>query len=69
MYELLTLIGQIFIMMYIETIISIFIDFEKKPFYKIILNIILYTGMIYLFVQFIVNYFLTELISFFRIMF
>lgn len=69
MRELLELIGQIFLITCIQSVLDVFVDYIDKPHTKVIVDITCYVGLFYLTIQFIVDYFLRELISFLNICF
>lgn len=69
MRELIRLIGEIFLITCIQSVLDVFVDYVGKPHTKVIVDISCYVGLFYLTIQFITDYFLKELISFLNICF
>ncbi|MDR2938815.1 MAG: hypothetical protein LBV08_00670 [Clostridiales bacterium] len=69
MSEFLTLIGQIFIIACIQSIVELFIDIDKRPYQARVMNIACFLGSLYLLVNYIATVLLGEIISVFKINF
>ncbi|MDR1914060.1 MAG: hypothetical protein LBQ68_06200 [Clostridiales bacterium] len=69
MREFFVLIGQIFIIALVQTIIEVFLDIEKRPQQIKIINIACVMGSLYLLLQFVFTYIIKELQTFIRMPF
>ena len=63
MNEFLTLIGQIFLISCVQSVIETYLDMEKKTYMAKIANFACYAGALYLLLQFIFNHLLKEIFS------
>lgn len=59
----MTLIGQIFFISLVQTIVEVFLDTEKRSQQIRIINIACIMGSIYLLLQFVFGYILQEITS------
>ena len=66
MNELLALIGQIFLITCIQSVLEMFIDPEKRPYLLRILSIACYAGGLYLVLQFVFDHLISEMMTLFR---
>jgi len=69
MRELMTLIGQIFLISCVQTIIEMFVDPNSRPYQARILSIACFAGSLYLLLQFIYTHILTEIVTVFNFTF
>lgn len=69
MNEFLTIIGQIFLIACIQSVIEVFIDPDKRPYMSKIANFACYAGALYILLQFVFNFLLSELFSIVRFTF
>ncbi len=63
MQEFMVLIGQILVIVCIQLVVEIFIDKEKRPIQVQMVNTACVIGCVYLVMQFIFTYMLTEIID------
>jgi len=66
MREFFELLGQIFFISCIETIIELFIDSKARPYQTRLINIACFLGSLYFLIAYIQNVMLGELISVFK---
>ena len=66
MDQLLALIGQIFIITCVQSILEMFIDPGERPYLSKILSIACYAGGLYLVLQFVFDNVVSELFTLFR---
>ena len=64
MREFAILIGQLFFIALMQTVLELFIDSDKKPMHVKILNIACIMGSLYLLLQFVFDYLLSEISAF-----
>ena len=69
MRELMTLIGQIFLISCVQSIIEMFVDVGSKPYQARILNIACFAGSLYLLLQFMYSHLFKELVTVFNFSF
>ena len=69
MNEFLTVIGQIFLIACIQSVIEVFIDTDKRPYMSKIANFACYVGALYILLQFMFEFLLAELFSIVRFAF
>jgi len=69
MREFMILVGQIFLISCIQSIIELFIDLSEKPLQKKILNIACFVGGLYLLLQFVSNHLFPEITQIVRVHF
>ncbi len=69
MREFFILIGQIFIIACLQSIIELFIDPDKRPYQARLMNIACFLGSLYLLINYISNVILGEIMSVFKINF
>ena len=62
--EFMTLIGEIFLIVCIQSVIEVFVDLEKRPYMAKIVNFACYAGALYLLLQFVFNFLLREVFRF-----
>ena len=63
MNEFLVLIGQIFLIACLQSVIETYLDMEKKTYMAKIANFACYAGALYLLLQFIFNHLFREIFS------
>ncbi len=61
MREFMILIGQIFLISCVQTLIEAFVDPDKKPLQARIISLACFSGSLYLLLQFVFTYLLKEL--------
>jgi len=66
MNEFLALIGQIFLITCIQSILEMFIDPNERPYLSKVLSIACYAGGLYLVLQFVFTHLISEMFSLFR---
>jgi len=66
MNDFLALIGQIFLITCIQSVLEMFIDSAERPYLSKVLNIACYAGGLYLVLQFVFNNLITEMFSLIR---
>jgi len=66
MDDLLALIGQIFIITCVQSILEVLIDAGERPQLSKILNVACYAGGLYLVLQFVFKNLMSELFTLFR---
>lgn len=64
MPEFMTLIGEIFIIACIQSLVEVFFDMEKRPYMAKLVNVACYAGAFYLLLQFVLDFVLKEVITF-----
>jgi len=69
MREFMILIGQIFLISCIQSIVELFVDLSQKPLMQKILNIACFLGGLYLLLQFVFNYIFPEITQIVRVYF
>jgi len=69
MKELISLIGQLFLIVCIQYIIEMFIDKTTKPYLVNALNIACFAGAFFLVIQFVFDNILKEIFTIFNITF
>ncbi len=60
MREFMVLVGQIFLISCVQTLIEVFVDPDKKPLQAKITSIACFCGSLYLLLQFVLTYLLRE---------
>jgi len=66
MDKLLALIGQIFLITCIQSVLEMFIDPDKRPYLLRVLSIACYAGGLYLVLQFVFQNLVPEMFRLFR---
>ena len=66
MDELLALLGQIFLITCVQSILEVLIDPGERPYLSKILNVACYAGGLYLVLQFVFQNLMGELMTLFR---
>ncbi|MCL2853152.1 MAG: hypothetical protein FWE20_08995 [Defluviitaleaceae bacterium] len=69
MREFMILIGQIFLISCIQSIVELFVDLSEKPLQKKILNIACFLGGLYLLLQFVFDHLFPEITQIVRVYF
>jgi len=67
--EFLTLLGQIFIISFLQMLIELFIDSSSKPYQARVMNVACFLGCLYFLINYIATTLLTELASIFNFSF
>lgn len=67
--EFLALIGQLFLIVCLQSVLELFIDATNKPHLVKLLSIACYAGSLYLLLQFVFNNLMPEMFSIFRMVF
>lgn len=63
MQEALVLVGEIFLIICIQTVFEVFVDTEKKSNASRIMNIACFIGCVYILIQFVFQYFVNEIVN------
>jgi hypothetical protein len=66
MREFLSLLGELFIITVLQSIIGAFIDSEKEAYMLKIINIACYVGALYIVLQFVYNNILMKIMTMFN---
>lgn len=66
MREFLSLLGQLFLIAVLQTIISFFINSEKPTYMIQLVNIACYLGSLYIILQFVYTYVLNQVMNMFN---
>lgn len=69
MNEFLALIGQLFLIVCLQSVLELFIDATNKPYLTKILSIACYAGALYILLQFVFNNLVPEMFGIFRMVF
>ena len=69
MREFMILIGQIFLISCVQSIVELFVDLSERPLQKKILSIACFLGGLYLLLQFVFNHLFPEITQIVRVYF
>ena len=69
MREFMILVGQIFLIVCVQSIVEMFVDLSKAPLMQKILNIACFLGGLYLLLQFVFNNIFPEITQIVRVYF